>query len=121
LTTRIIHISVGGPDREIEVNGKRVLFEDHPRFGPTPISRRNFAVLSKAPSRAFWDAIERWTLAGKPVDGQVAIVPAWCAECRGDGWVVDPVRGGKWVVPCPSCEGQKIKRREAQTYKGDGW
>jgi hypothetical protein len=109
LSTRIMHISVGGPDREIEVNGKRVLFEDHPHFGPCPISRRTGDPLSKQPSRAFWDAITRWTLAGKPVDGQVAIVPPWCGQCRGEGSVVDPVRGGKWVVPCPTCKGQKIE------------
>lgn len=63
----IIHISLGGPDRTIQVNGKRHLFEAHPYCGPVAI-KRNGDPLKKQPSD-FWDAATRWYQQGQKIDG----------------------------------------------------
>jgi hypothetical protein len=67
-TTHLVHVCVGGPDRVIVLaSGRRVRFEDHAVFGPTPLDRAG-NVAHLGPRHAFWEAVTRWYQGGKRLD-----------------------------------------------------
>lgn len=63
---KIIHISYGGPDRQIrDASGKAWKFEMHPRFGPIVLDHRgNPADEQPAEGAPFWQAIKLWASQG---------------------------------------------------------
>lgn len=67
---RVIHISMGGPDRKIrDESGKQIIFEDHPQFGPAVLGK-NGNPLEKQPGErdSFWRVWQWWAAAGKVID-----------------------------------------------------
>ena len=58
---------------------KRVLFEMHRYFGPIPLNRKTEQPLERVP-RGLDDAVERWKLGGKLVDGDVCVVSEWSED-----------------------------------------
>lgn len=102
------HISFGGPELVIGVNGKVMHFEMHRYFGPQPCTKDGNE-LTRIP-KAFWDAWERWDKGGRLVNGNVCVVPQWCSTCKGAGWTGKRIskRTVVDVVDCPSCNGRKV-------------
>lgn len=62
---KLIHMSVGGPDFTIQVNGKRIRFEFHPYCGPIAIKKTGEA--KKVQPHAFLEAASLWAQQGKKV------------------------------------------------------
>ena len=62
----LIHLSVGGPNRTIQVNGKRYLFEMHGYCGPMAINKDGSECLTNRPD-AFWEAVSFWAQQGEKV------------------------------------------------------
>lgn len=64
---KALHISMGGPDRKIiDRDGRRWLFEDHPRLGPIVLNGRGDEERVQPGSRsAFWPAWTAWKDQGK--------------------------------------------------------
>lgn len=80
---RLIHISVGGPDRKItDAQGKAWVFEDHPRFGPIVLKEAGGEPDPKQPGERspFWKAWNAWKEQGKRLAGDVCVwdSPAPC-------------------------------------------
>lgn len=80
---RLIHISVGGPDRTItDAQGKTWVFEDHPRFGPIVLKEAGGEPDSNQPGERspFWRAWTAWKDQGKRLAGDVCVwdPPAPC-------------------------------------------
>jgi hypothetical protein len=63
----VAHVSLCGPTRTIEVDGKLYRFEDHPRCGPTPLNKRGDPKHLGQRHR-FWTAITQWYDGGKKLD-----------------------------------------------------
>lgn len=80
---RLIHISVGGPDRKItDAQGKAWVFEDHPRFGPIVLKKAGGDPAPTQPGERspFWRAWRCWSDQGKRLAGDVCVwgEPAPC-------------------------------------------
>lgn len=62
-------ISVGPEPIKFRLNGRTILVEDHPRYGPVWMDK-NGQSSKRQPSdnSAFWDVYEAWCAAGKPID-----------------------------------------------------
>lgn len=58
---------VGGPIRIIVVDGIEQLFEDHPRLGPCPVTKRG-TERHLGPRHRFWLAVTQWYQGGKLLD-----------------------------------------------------
>lgn len=69
---RIIHISIGGPDRMIIVNGERYPFEMHPLFGPALLDKRTGdpRIRQPGPRSPFWMAVQQWDNQGQRLDDE---------------------------------------------------
>lgn len=67
---RVIHISTGGPDRKIkDQDGKVIVFEDHPRFGPAVLNKQGDPADKQPGVRAsFWRVYVWWSEQGKKID-----------------------------------------------------
>lgn len=106
---RVGHISLGGAMLLMPVGGKTVLFEMHDVFGPIPCSKVTQEPLATVPS-GFWNAYERWDIGGKLVDGNLCVVPSWCATCGGTGDHLRHLGGKHWedLGPCRACNGKRI-------------
>lgn len=61
-----VHISKGGPDLLILVDGMQQLFEDHPHCGPVPVKPGGSA-RSLGPRHKFWHAVTCWYEQGKKI------------------------------------------------------
>jgi len=59
----------GGGDRVIIVDNERYPFEDHPHFGPCPLTRRG-AERHLGPRHLFWAAVTLWIAQGRRLDGR---------------------------------------------------
>lgn len=73
----IIHISFGGPSRNIIVDDKKYLFEDHPNFGPHLLNKDGEPSKKQLSERhPFWNAVSLWYQQGKKFnnDGTCAYV-----------------------------------------------
>ena len=68
---KLIHMSVGGPDRVIVDTKKREwTFEDHPYFGPQiTTTRGEIAAQQPGERSSFWPAYVAWGDQGKRLDG----------------------------------------------------
>jgi hypothetical protein len=106
------HISFGGPELLIDVNGKTMRFEMHSYFGPQPVTA-NGNEMVRIPAK-FWDAWERWDKGGRIVDGNVCVVPQWCSACGGSGCTGRRISSRTMVdvVTCASCKGNKVAMTE---------
>ncbi len=62
----LVHVSLGGPMRTIQVNGIRFIFEMHPYCGPTILNRRGEPAKNQ-PSQ-FLHAASLWAQQGQKVD-----------------------------------------------------
>lgn len=86
----VIHISVGGPEYDSQVGGKRYHFEMHPHCGPVRLTRTKTEHHSQ-PMR-FLEAASLWAQQGQRVENGL---------CRWD-WPPEPIlkhRGGKhWEI-----------------------
>jgi len=105
-----MHIDVGGPTYQIQLGGKWRPFEDHPYCGPTPLNGRTGEPLTSMPA-AFWDAINRWAVGGKQLDGERCRVPSWCPTCKGEGDEWRHIGGKHYEIagPCKTCGGKRIE------------
>lgn len=65
----VAHISIAGPEREIQVRGKRWRFEMHPYFGPA-ILKRNGDPAAAQPIYVM-EAISLWAQQGERMDGDL--------------------------------------------------
>lgn len=73
---RLIHISLGGPDRKItDAQGKAWDFEDHPRFGPIVLNKAGGDPAPTHPGERspFWRAWRCWSDQGKRLAGDVCV------------------------------------------------
>lgn len=76
--SKLINISLGGPDRILYINGKKFLFEDHPYCGPIVLGRDGGPLQNQPPeSSPFWEAVSYWYQQGKRTT-EVASSPPWC-------------------------------------------
>lgn len=66
-----IHISVGGPEFDIQVNGKRYHFEWHPYCGPVVLTKAK-GMASVQPV-AFLGAASNWNKEGRKVDPKTGL------------------------------------------------
>lgn len=107
---RVGSITLGGAMLWIDVRGKRVLFEMHNYHGPIPCNQLTHEMLYRTPT-GFWDAVERWQLSGKLVDGDVCILPEWCRACRGEGIEKTHVGSRHYMNDgdCKKCKGKRIE------------
>lgn len=62
----LVHLSLGGPNRTIQVHGKRHHFEMHPYCGPVAIGKNGEPL--KNQSRSFLKAASLWTQQGQRMD-----------------------------------------------------
>jgi hypothetical protein len=69
---KIIHISMGGPDRKIrDEDGVQFTFEAHPQFGPIVLNRRGDPLEKQPGARAsFWRVWLWWSEQGKAIDAE---------------------------------------------------
>lgn len=68
---RLIHMSIGGPMRSIDVGKRTYLFEWHRYFGPTVLDHRGEVKEKQPPENSrFWDAAARWHKQGERVTEQ---------------------------------------------------
>lgn len=57
----LVHLSVGGPDRTIQVDGVRYRFEMHPYCGPCPLDDDGEPLEEPdAFPKRFWEAVSHW-------------------------------------------------------------
>lgn len=68
---KIICILTGGPDYEIQVNGRRIRFEMHPICGPCALNRRGDP-LAKQPVY-FLEAASLWAQQGMRVENGLCV------------------------------------------------
>lgn len=64
------HISLGGPIYEMDLNGRKVCFEDHPQCGPMPVTAVRHEPTDLKPNDPFWVAVNDWYTFGKNADGK---------------------------------------------------
>jgi hypothetical protein len=57
-------VLVGGADRTILVGGRSYTFEDHPHFGPCPLTTKG-KELDLGPRSPFWAAATAWIEQGR--------------------------------------------------------
>lgn len=105
---KLIHISVGGPDRKItDAQGKTWVFEDHPKFGPIVLKRAGGDPKPCQPGERspFWQAWNAWKDQGKRLAGDAcvwdAIAPCIVEHLGGRHFLVisgDPEAGGGIVT-----------------------
>lgn len=74
---RLIHISVGGPDRYMRLGMSILCFEQHPYFGPFVLGKRGEPLANQPGERdPFWQHWHAWNTQGQQVverDGK-----DWC-------------------------------------------
>lgn len=105
-----VHMALGGPTLFIQVGGRQRPFELHPYFGPSLLHAATLEPLANIP-KEFWDAIDRWQLGGKKLNGDVAIATAWCPTCKGSGDEIRHVGGRHWEIvgKCKACNGNRVE------------
>jgi len=64
----LIHLSLGGPDHSIVVEGKRYRFEMHPQCGPVVLNGSGDEGRQPAARSPFWPAVSLWAQQGKQLD-----------------------------------------------------
>ena len=75
---KVIHISYGGPDRILYLNGKKFLFEDHQYCGPIVLGKDGDPLKNQPPeSSPFWEAVSYWYQQGKRIKELAGHTP-WC-------------------------------------------
>ena len=91
---RLIHISVGGPDRWLSAGGKLWRFEDHPHCGPVVLaSKTGDPATTQPPERSpFWTHVNAWYAQGKRT--QTVGDKVWCVsetelQASRRGWMGD--------------------------------
>jgi hypothetical protein len=111
------HVSLGGPTLQLTTCGKTYKFEMHRFLGPCALTLKTEQPTNRDHGKKFWDAIDRWYLGGKLVDGNVCVVPEWCSTCNGHGEVPDGHKVGRvlMVKTCPVCGGKKVGSSQAQS------
>lgn len=62
----VIHILTGGPEHDIQVNGKRYHFEMHPYCGPILLDENGEA--AKDQPMAFLEAVTLWAQQGRRIE-----------------------------------------------------
>lgn len=72
MTLKIAHISIGGPNLFIKVDGNLFRFEMHPRFGPCPLTPTGIEKRGDHPLR-FWRAVQRWSNQGRRLKGNACV------------------------------------------------
>lgn len=74
---------LGGQNYTIEVDGKRVLFEMHPNFGPGVLKADgHMRAFQPGPEHPFWTAVTHWTQQGSKVGADGLCV--WTAEFKAE-------------------------------------
>jgi hypothetical protein len=108
------HVSVGGPDRKINVNGVVYLFEDHPVHGPSPVTKTG-RVRELSARSPFWEAVTRWYQEGKKIDAD-----GFCEWSPAPDETAGLVRVGNNLMPVEMAEkfatrldGEERERLEA--------
>jgi hypothetical protein len=109
------HVSVGGPDRKINVNGTVYLFEDHPVHGPSPVTKTG-RVRELSARSPFWEAVTRCYQEGKKIDDD----DGFCEWSPAPDDTAGLVRVGRNLMPIAMAEklaarfdGEKRERIEA--------
>jgi hypothetical protein len=63
------HVSLGGPERVIHVDGRDWRFEDHEFHGPSPLNKRGDPIDPERVPQRVWVALTQWYQGGKRLDG----------------------------------------------------
>ncbi len=64
---KLIHISMGGPDRWLSCSGKVLRFEEHPYCGPILLCNKTGEIATNQPpeKHPFWSHVNAWYQQGK--------------------------------------------------------
>ncbi len=74
----LIHVSYGGPDRILYLNGKKWRFEDHPYCGPIVVDKNGDPLKVQPPEGSpFWECVSYWYQQGKRIKENGRDAP-WC-------------------------------------------
>lgn len=76
----IAHISVGGPTRQISVNGEIIHFEMHPYCGPALLNAKGDPADDQQPDHPFWTAVSHWAQQGERIDPEGLCIWDWPPE-----------------------------------------
>lgn len=69
----LVHISMGGPDRQISVGGKIYTFEDHPFCGPTLLNKGGDPIDLKDHPQDFLEAASLWVQQGRRTENGLCV------------------------------------------------
>lgn len=89
---KIIHISFGGPEHDIQIGGKIYRFEMHPYSGPIALGKRGKPLAIQP--RAFLRAVSLWAQQGQQIDDETGL----CEWYHPPKEVLKHIGGRHWKI-----------------------